>query len=51
MNDFLNSKFVADLEDGKLPPVSVELDMLSVLMLCVGLFVSAILVVKVSKMM
>ncbi len=51
MNDFFESKFVADLKEGKLPPVAIELDMLSVLMLCVGLFVAAILVVKVSKMM
>ena len=51
MNDFFDSKFVKDLKEGKLPPVAVEFDMWSVLMLCVGLFVTAILVVKVSKMM
>lgn len=51
MNDFFNSKFVKDLEDGKIPPLTLEFDMLSILVLCLGLFVTSILVVKISKSM
>ena len=49
MNDFFNSKFVTDLQDGKLPPVVVEVEPVNILILCAALFVTAILVVKISK--
>lgn len=51
MNDFFDSKFVKDLEEGKLPPVVVEFDYLNILILCAALFVTALLTVKIAKSM
>jgi hypothetical protein len=49
MNDFFSSKFMTDLEEGKLPPVVIEFDMLNILILCIALFVTGLLLIKVSK--
>ncbi len=49
MTDFFDSKFMKDLQAGKFPPMTIEFDILSVLILCACLFVTSILVIKVSK--
>ena len=51
MGDFFNSKFMQDLEAGKGVPVVIEFDYLSILILCVALFATSLLVVKIAKNM
>ena len=51
MIDFFNSKFATDLQAGKGVPVVMEFDYLSILILCVALFCTSLLVVKISKSM
>lgn len=42
MNDFFESKFVADLKNGKLPPVEVQFSTESLVQVSVTLFVTAV---------
>ncbi len=51
MGDFFNSKFMQDLEAGKGVPVTIDFDYMSIGILCAALFVTALLVVKISKSM
>ena len=51
MGDFFNSQFMKDLEAGKGVPVVIEFDYLSILILCAGLFVTSLIVVKIAKNM
>jgi hypothetical protein len=51
MLDFFDSKFMNDLEEGKGVPVVIEMDYLTILILCAGLFVTSLLVVKIAKTM
>jgi hypothetical protein len=51
MGDFFNSKFIKDLQDGKLPSMTIEFDMVNILILYAALFVTSLLVVKISKSM
>lgn len=46
MNDFFQSKFIADLKDGNLPPVKVEVETTSIVLLAGSiLLVGVILIV------
>jgi hypothetical protein len=53
MNDFFQSKFVQDLQNGKLPPVeaSVTIPMETLAQICGAVFVTALLVLLVAKIL
>lgn len=49
MSDFFSSKFVKDLENGKLPPVEVQFGMESLTQLSLMLFITAVAIVLAAK--
>lgn len=49
MNDFFNSKFIRDLQGGKLPPVEVQFGLSSLTQLSLMLFITAVAIMLASK--
>lgn len=50
MNDLLNSKFVSDLKEGKLPPVEVEIETTSIVFLAGAILLVGFILIVGKKM-
>jgi hypothetical protein len=49
MGDFFNSKFIQDLQNGKLPPVEVELSSEGIVQLAIAIVIAAIIIILVQR--
>lgn len=50
MNDFFESKFIKDLEEGNLPTVEVSINTLSIRNLCIALLLTSVIIIMINYM-